>query len=216
MPTTCPGRAWWRPASSSTRTAPSSAPSATAAPTSTAPPRPSWSPSPRASTTCSSASARAGRCSSRPSACRPPVSRPRLRRCRLLAGRPGAPRRLHRDRRPPREPVHLTFLYLPPPDHAGRAERWLYERQEGSGPDTDAWAARVVPDGDRPGAGAAVGDPARGRDAHRCRDVGLPARHHLRQADRLAGDPRRSQPTPTDTPFLGGIEPKLGEKDRED
>ena len=34
---------------------------------------------------------------------------------------------------------YLTFLYLPPPDHAGRAERWLYERQEGSGPDTDAW-----------------------------------------------------------------------------
>src|SRR5262245_43686983 len=34
---------------------------------------------------------------------------------------------------------YLTLLYLPPPDHAGRAERWLYERQEGSGPDTDAW-----------------------------------------------------------------------------
>jgi type IV secretion system protein TrbE len=68
-----------------------------------------------------------------------PVSRPRLRRRRLVAGRPGALRRLHETGAHHESRYHLTFLCLPPPDHAGRAERWLYERQEGGGPDTDAW-----------------------------------------------------------------------------
>ena len=59
---------------------------------------------------------------------------------------------------------YLTFLYLPPPDHAGRAERWLYERQEGNGPDTDAWGhLEWFADRDRPGAGAPVRHPAGGR-----------------------------------------------------
>jgi type IV secretion system protein TrbE len=35
---------------------------------------------------------------------------------------------------------HLTFLYLPPPERAGRAERLLYERADGDGIEADAFA----------------------------------------------------------------------------
>ena len=126
-----------------------------------------------------------------------PVSRPRLRRCRLLARRPGAVRRLHGDRRPPREPV-LPDLPLPAAARpcgtrgalALRAPGGQRPRHRRLGP------ARVVRHRDRPRAGAAVRHPARGRGADRCGDARLPARHHLRQAA-PRGRAGRSRPTST-------------------
>ena len=157
-PTICPGPAWSRPASCSTRTAASSARCAFAAPISTAPPRPSWSRVTRAAQQrAASASAPAGRCSSRPSACRR-TDYPGARfadpaswlvdeeRCAAFSA-DGA----HHESR-----YYLTFLYLPPPEHEGRAERLLYERTRR---DRDrgraARAARLVRDRDRPRARAA-------------------------------------------------------------
>jgi len=110
---------------------------------------------------------------------------------------------------------YLTFLYLPPPDHAGRAERWLYERQEGGGPDTDAWGQLewFATETDR---------------ALELLSAILPEAEALTDAETLAylhgtiSDKPRPVAVPaipthldailTDTPFLGGIEPKLGEK----
>jgi P-type conjugative transfer protein TrbJ len=109
----------------------------------------------------------------------------------------------------------LTFLYLPPPDHAGRAERWLYERQEGHGPDTDAWGQLewFQTETDR---------------ALELLSAILPEAEALTDAETLAylhgtiSDKPHAVAVPavpthldailTDTPFLGGIEPKLGEK----
>jgi len=110
---------------------------------------------------------------------------------------------------------HLTFLYLPPPDHAGRAERWLYERQEGSGPDTDAWGQLewFQTETDR---------------ALELLSAILPEAEALTDAETLAylhgtisdkphpvavpAVPTHLDAILTDTPFLGGIEPKLGDK----
>jgi type IV secretion system protein VirB4 len=110
---------------------------------------------------------------------------------------------------------YLTFLYLPPPDHAGRAERWLYERQEGSGPDTDAWGQLewFATETDR---------------ALELLSAILPEAEALTDAETLAylhgtisdkphpvavpAIPTHLDAILTDTPFLGGIEPKLGEK----
>jgi type IV secretion system protein VirB4 len=109
----------------------------------------------------------------------------------------------------------LTFLYLPPPDHVGRAERWLYERQEGNGPDTDAWGQLkwFQTETDR---------------ALELLSAILPEAEALTDAETLAylhgtiSDKPHAVAVPavpthldailTDTPFLGGIEPKLGEK----
>jgi type IV secretion system protein TrbE len=109
----------------------------------------------------------------------------------------------------------LTFLYLPPPDHAGRAERWLYERQEGNGPSTDAWGQLewFQTETDR---------------ALELLSALLPEAEALTDAETLAylhgtiSDKPHAVAVPavpthldailTDTPFLGGIEPKLGEK----
>ena len=110
---------------------------------------------------------------------------------------------------------YLTFLYLPPPDHAGRAERWLYERQEGNGPDTDAWGQLewFQTETDR---------------ALELLSAILPEAEALTDAETLAylhgtisdkphpvavpAIPTHLDAILTDTPFLGGIEPKLGEK----
>ena len=110
---------------------------------------------------------------------------------------------------------YLTFLYLPPPDHAGRAERWLYERQEGSGPDTDAW-------------GQLEWFPTETDRALELLSAILPEAEALTDAETLAylhgtisdkphpvavpAIPTHLDAILTDTPFLGGIEPKLGEK----
>ena len=110
---------------------------------------------------------------------------------------------------------YLTFLYLPPPDHAGRAERWLYERQEGSGPETDAWGQLewFSTETDR---------------ALELLSAILPEAEALTDAETLAylhgtisdkphpvavpAVPTHLDAVLTDTPFLGGVEPKLGEK----
>ena len=110
---------------------------------------------------------------------------------------------------------YLTFLYLPLPDHAGRAERWLYERQEGGGPDTDAWGqlewfatetdralellSAILPEAE------ALTDAEtlaylHGTISDKPHPVGVPA------------VPTHLDAVLTDTPFLGGVEPKLGEK----
>jgi len=110
---------------------------------------------------------------------------------------------------------YVTFLYLPPPDHAGRAERWLYERQEGSGPDTDAWGqldwfqtetaralelfSAILPEAE------ALSDAEtlaylHGTISDKPHPVAVPA------------VPTHLDAILTDTSFLGGVEPKLGEK----
>jgi type IV secretion system protein VirB4 len=109
----------------------------------------------------------------------------------------------------------LTFLYLPPPDHAGRAERWLYERQEDNGPDTDAWGqlewfqtetdralellSAILPEAETL-TDAETLAYLHGTISDKPHPVGVPA------------IPTHLDAILTDTPFLGGIEPKLGEK----
>jgi type IV secretion system protein VirB4 len=110
---------------------------------------------------------------------------------------------------------YLTFLYLPPPDHAGRAERWLYERQEGSGPDTDAWGQLewFATETDRALELLSAILP----EAEALTDAETLAYLHGTISDRphpvaVPAIPTHLDAILTDTPFLGGIEPKLGEK----
>jgi len=110
---------------------------------------------------------------------------------------------------------YLTFLYLPPPDHAGRAERWLYERQEGSGPDTDAWGQLewFSTETDRALEMLSAILP----EAKALNDAETLAYLHGTVSDKphpvaVPAVPTHLDAILTDTPFLGGIEPKLGEK----
>ena len=143
-----------------------------------------------------------------------PVSRPGLRRIRprgwsTRSATPPSPRRAPTTRVATPSP-----FYLPPSDHAGRAERWLYERQEGSGPDTDAWGQLewFATETDR---------------ALELLSAILPEAEALTDAETLAylhgtisdkphpvvvpAIPTHLDAILTDTAFLGGIEPKLGE-----
>ena len=90
----------------------------------------------RASTMRCAGSARAGRSSSRRSVIRPAAIPQSLSRCRLGAGRCRAQGRSSRRRElTSRSRYFLTFLYLPPPEDAARAERFLYEgRERGAAP----------------------------------------------------------------------------------
>ena len=209
-----PGR---RPASSSTRTARSSARCATAVPTSTAPPRPSWSPS----------RARLNNVLKRFGAGwalffeaeRVPanaVSRRALCRSRLLAGRPGALRRLQCRRRPPREPL-LPDLPLPAAARARGSRRALPLRAHGRHGDRGGAArpARVVRDRDRPRL-ADAGAPS----CPRPRRSAMP-RHstylhgtisNKRQPVAVPAIPTHLDAILCDTPLLGGVEPKLGDQ----
>ena len=110
---------------------------------------------------------------------------------------------------------YLTFLYLPPPDHAGRAERWLYERQEGGGPDTDAWGQLewFATETDRALELLSAILP----EAEALTDAETLAYLHATISDKphpvaVPAIPTHLDAILTDTPFLGGIEPKLGEK----
>ena len=53
----------------------------------------------------------------------------------LSAGRYRTARAVRGRRRPFREPVFLTFVWLPPPEDASRAESWLYEGKSQTGID---------------------------------------------------------------------------------
>ena len=137
-------------ASSSTRTARSSARRGFADPISTRRRRPSWSRSRRASTTRCAASAPAGRSSSRRSASRP-TAIPR-------ADFPDAASRLvdaERRAQFEEEGAHfesryfLTLLWLPPADDAARAEAWLYEGRPRDGADWRAALAGFIDRTDR-------------------------------------------------------------------
>jgi type IV secretion system protein TrbE len=109
---------------------------------------------------------------------------------------------------------YLTFLYLPPPDHEGRAEQLLYERDEETTIRADAWGQLdwFLTETDR---------------AMELLSGILPEAETLTDAEMLAylhgtiSDKRHAVAVPTvashldailcDTPFLGGIEPKLGD-----
>ncbi len=108
---------------------------------------------------------------------------------------------------------YLTLLYLPPPEHQGRAERLLYERQEGYSDEADVWGQ------------LAWFETETTRALELLASI-LPEAEALDDAETLAylhdtiSDKRHPVAVPTvpthldailcDTPFLGGVEPKLG------
>jgi P-type conjugative transfer protein TrbJ len=108
---------------------------------------------------------------------------------------------------------YLTLLYLSPPEHQGRAERLLYERQEGYSDEADVWGQ------------LAWFETETTRALELLASI-LPEAEALDDAETLAylhgtiSDKRHPVAVPTvpthldailcDTPFLGGVEPKLG------
>ena len=110
---------------------------------------------------------------------------------------------------------YLTFLYLPPPDREGRAQRLIYERTEGEALAPDAHAQLEY----------FQTETAR---ALELLSAILPEAEALDDAETLAylhgtistrRHPITVPPVPAhldailcDTPFLGGIEPKLGDQ----
>jgi type IV secretion system protein VirB4 len=108
---------------------------------------------------------------------------------------------------------YLTLLYLPPPEHQGRAERLLYERQEGYSDEADVWGQ------------LAWFETETTRALELLASI-LPEAGALDDAETLAylhgsiSDKRHPVAVPTvpthldailcDTSFLGGVEPKLG------
>jgi type IV secretion system protein TrbE len=110
---------------------------------------------------------------------------------------------------------YLTLLYLPPPEHQGRAERLLYERTEGADIEADAFAqlawfetetdralemlAAILPEAE------ALSDAEtltylHGTISGKRHPVAVPA------------IPAHLDAVLCDTPLLGGVEPKLGEQ----
>ncbi len=108
---------------------------------------------------------------------------------------------------------YMTLLYLPPPEHQGRAERMLYERTEGGEIEADAFAqlawfeteteralellAAILPEAQ------ALSDAEtltylHGTISERRHAVAVPA------------VPTHLDAVLCDTPLLGGVEPKLG------
>ena len=108
---------------------------------------------------------------------------------------------------------YLTLLYLPPPEHHGRVERLLYERQEGYSDEADVWGQ------------LAWFETETTRALELLASI-LPEAVALDDAETLAylhgtiSEKRHPVAVPTvpthldailcDTPFLGGVEPKLG------
>jgi type IV secretion system protein TrbE len=109
---------------------------------------------------------------------------------------------------------YLTCLYLPPAERAGRAEKLLYERAEGNGIETDAFAqlewfrtetdrafdmlAAILPEAE------ALGDAdtltyLHGTMSGKRHPIAVPA------------VPTHLDALLCDTPLLGGVEPKLGD-----
>jgi type IV secretion system protein VirB4 len=108
---------------------------------------------------------------------------------------------------------YLTLLYLPPPEHQGRAERLLYERQEGYSDEADVWGQ------------LAWFETETTRALELLASI-LPEAEALDDAETLSylhgaiSEKRHPVAVPTvpthldailcDTSFLGGVEPKLG------
>ncbi|MBN9268610.1 MAG: conjugal transfer protein TrbE, partial [Hyphomicrobium sp.] len=108
---------------------------------------------------------------------------------------------------------YLTLLYLPPPEHQGRAERLLYERQEGYSAEADVWGQLAWFETETTRALDLLASIL--PEAEALDDTGTLAYLHGTISDK-----RHSVAVPTvpthldailcDTPFLGGVEPKLG------
>jgi type IV secretion system protein TrbE len=109
----------------------------------------------------------------------------------------------------------LTFLYLPPPEHEGRAERLLYERSDDTVIEAEPHAQLewFVTETERALQMLASILP----EAEALDDAGTLA--YLHGTISTKRQPVAVPPIPThldallcDTPFLGGVEPKLGDQ----
>ena len=107
----------------------------------------------------------------------------------------------------------LTFLYLPPPEHEGRAERFLYERSDDTDlePEPQAQLALFVTETERALQMLANILP----EAEALDDAGTLAYLHGTISDKrhpvaVPAIPTHLDAILCDTPFLGGVEPKLG------
>ena len=107
----------------------------------------------------------------------------------------------------------LTFLYLPPPEHEGRAERFLYERTDDTDlePEPQAQLAHFVTETERALQMLANILP----EAEALDDAGTLAYLHGTISDKrhpvaVPAIPTHLDAILCDTPFLGGVEPKLG------
>jgi type IV secretion system protein VirB4 len=108
---------------------------------------------------------------------------------------------------------YLTFLYLPPPEHQGRAERLLYERSDESALDADPHAQLewFVTETNRAFQMLAAILP----EAEALDDAGTLTYLHgtisgKRHPVAVPDVPAHLDAVICDTPFLGGVEPKLG------
>src|SRR6185295_13019447 len=107
----------------------------------------------------------------------------------------------------------LTFLYLPPPEHEGRAERFLYERTDDTDlePEPQAQLAHFVTETERALQMLANILP----EAEALDDAGTLAYLHGTISDKrhpvaVPAIPTHLDAILCDTPFLGGVAPKLG------
>ena len=109
----------------------------------------------------------------------------------------------------------LTLLYLPPPEHQGRAERWLYEREDGDAGKVDAWAQLEWFETETARALELLSSIL--PEAEVLSDAETMAYLHgtisdKRQPIAVPAVPTHLDAILCDTPFLGGVEPKLGER----
>jgi type IV secretion system protein VirB4 len=109
----------------------------------------------------------------------------------------------------------LTFLYLPPPEHEGRAERILYERTDDTAIEAEPYAQLewFVTETDR----ALQMLSAMLPEAEALGDAETLAYLHgtissKRQPVAVPAIPTHLDAILCDTPFLGGVEPKLGDQ----
>ena len=107
----------------------------------------------------------------------------------------------------------LTFLYLPPPEHAGRAERLFYERGEDAAAlvEPRAQLAHFATETERAlQALAALLPEAEALDDAETLTYLHNAISNKRQCVAAPEIPTHLDAYLSDTPFLGGVEPKLG------
>lgn len=109
---------------------------------------------------------------------------------------------------------YLTFLYLPPPERAGRAEKLLYERAEGDGAETDAFAQLEWFETETDRAFEMLASILPEAEALNDQDT-LTYLHGIisnkRHAVAVPAVPTHLDAVLCDTPLFGGVEPKLGD-----